>query len=252
MFFESEAFSFNIVGVIHLCQKKVDVSNSARNFNALSFRYHADTVLKTEKQKCDVRDNFVSFVPAGLDYRRISKGEELIAVHFQSAGGKFGDIECFEARDPETLARLFREMMELWERQEMGYKFRCSAILYEIFAECYAQNHREDEPASKIQPSVDYINQNYRNSSLTVEEIARRSFMSEVYFRRLFKAEYGVSPQRYIINMRIRYAAELILSGYYSLCETAYMSGYNDYKYFSTEFKRMMGVSPSEYAGKKG
>ena len=71
--------------------------------------------------------------------------------------------------------------------------------------------------------------------------------MSEVYFRKLFKEEYGISPQKYIINLRMQYAKGLISTGYYSLNEVAYMSGYTDYKYFSVEFKKSMGVSPSEY-----
>ena len=71
--------------------------------------------------------------------------------------------------------------------------------------------------------------------------------MSEVYFRKLFKEEYGVSPQKYIIDLRIQNAVGLISTGYYSLKEVAYMSGYSDYKYFSVEFKKKMGISPSEY-----
>ena len=61
------------------------------------------------------------------------------------------------------------------------------------------------------------------------------------------KEEYGISPQKYIINLRIQNAVGLISAGYYSLKEIAYMSGYNDYKYFSVEFKKNMGVTPSEY-----
>lgn len=88
---------------------------------------------------------------------------------------------------------------------------------------------------------------NYKKSDLSIKEIADKSFMSEVYFRRLFKEEYGISLQKYIINLRIQNALGLISTGYYSLKEIAYISGYNDYKYFSVEFKKNMGVSPSEY-----
>ena len=84
-------------------------------------------------------------------------------------------------------------------------------------------------------------------TTLTIADVAKRSFMSEVYFRKLFREEYGTSPQKYIVNLRIQNAAGLISTGYYSLKEVALMSGYNDYKYFSVEFKRIMGASPSEY-----
>ena len=71
--------------------------------------------------------------------------------------------------------------------------------------------------------------------------------MSEVYFRKLFKSELGISPKKYIIKLRIQKAVSLINTGYYSLKEVAEMCGYTDYKYFSVEFKGAVGCSPSEY-----
>ena len=71
--------------------------------------------------------------------------------------------------------------------------------------------------------------------------------MSEVYFRRLFNLEFGTSPQKYIVHLRILHAKGLISTGYHTLKEVAYLSGYTDYKYFSVEFKKKVGVSPSEY-----
>ena len=51
----------------------------------------------------------------------------------------------------------------------------------------------------------------------------------------------------YIRNMRIKYAAELISSGLYSVTDAAMMSGFNDVAYFSREFKKVLGVTPRDY-----
>ena len=56
-----------------------------------------------------------------------------------------------------------------------------------------------------------------------------------------------MAPQAYLIGLRISRAVTLMSGGYYSIKEVANLSGYRDYKYFSTEFKRMKGISPSEY-----
>ena len=87
----------------------------------------------------------------------------------------------------------------------------------------------------------------YSDCNLSVSEVAAQSFISEVYFRKLFKSEYGVSPQKYITGIRIQNAVYLISTGYYSLKEIALMTGFTDYKYFSTVFKKQLGVSPSKY-----
>lgn len=247
MFFEKEILSFNILDVLEIKQKNVNMLNQGRNFNALSFRFRSDTIIRTEKNEYHMKDNFLSYVPARLNYSRDSRTEDLIAIHFDTASYNTKSIEYFIPNDPSTFSKLFREILNVWNKKDLGYKYRCSAVLYEIFAECYKQNYVSKAQNSKIRSSVDYLLKSYKKSNLTIKEIADKSFISEVYFRNLFKKEYGVSPQKYIIELRIQYAVGLISSGYYSLKEIACMSGYSDYKYFSAEFKRVMGVSPSEY-----
>lgn len=248
MFFENEILSFNILDVFELKQKNINTFNTGRNFSALSFRFCADTYLKTKKGEYHLQDNFVSYVPSRLDYSRVANIDELIVIHFDTINYHTDNIEFFTPKDPDILSQMFREILECWNKKEIGYKYCCSAILYRILAECHTQNFRPMHQNSKIQKSVDYIQKNYKSKDLTIQKIAEQSFMSEVYFRKLFKAEYSISPQKYIIKLRLQNAIGLISTGYYSLKEVADMSGYNDYKYFSVEFKKQVGVSPSEYS----
>ena len=247
MFFENEVFSFSILDVIEIKQENINITNAGRNFNAISFRIHSDTYLKTDTEKHYLTDNFMSYVPARLDYSRTSKVDELIVVHFDTSSYHTRKIESFLPSNPTVFFTLFRKILDCWNKKEIGYRHKCSAILCEIFAECYIQNFRPKKTNSKIEPSLEYLHENYKKCDLTIGEIASRSFMSEVYFRKIFKSEYGTSPQKYIINLRIQNAAGMISAGYYSLKDIAYMSGYSDYKYFTTEFKKVMGISPSEY-----
>lgn len=247
MFFEKDLLVFNIIDVLELKQQNVNVFNSRRNFNALSFRFCSDAVLITKTEKYSMKDNYVSYFPARLDYTRVATMDNMIVVHFDTINYNTKNIEFFVPSNPGVLSKLFREIFDVWNKKELGYKFKCSAILYEIFAECYTQNYVSKSQNPKIRNSVEYLFKNYKKSDLSIKEIADKSFISEVYFRKLFKEEYGISPQKYIINLRIQNAVGLISAGYYSLKEIAYMSGYNDYKYFSVEFKKSMGISPSEY-----
>ena len=67
------------------------------------------------------------------------------------------------------------------------------------------------------------------------------------YFRKLFKSFYGISPLKYINNLKITHAKELLASGMYSVTEAALQSGYIDMSYFSREFKKASGNSPKYY-----
>ena len=102
---------------------------------------------------------------------------------------------------------------------------------------------------TKIADSVKYINQNLYSSNLSLSEAEKKSFVSYTYFGKLFRKEFGISPKEYVIRKRIEYATSLILAGDCSLKEVAIYSGYNDYKLFFMEFKRLTGQIPSEYSG---
>ena len=248
MFFEKETLSLNIHDVLELRQTDVNTVNTGRNFGALSFRFRSDACIESDNGEWRMADNYVAYFPERLNYKRVASLDELIVVHFDTSDYFTDSVECFEAQNPEKMARLFTSLLEIWNGREVGYKHKCTAVLYEILAECYVENFKTRHKGSKIRASVDYLQAHFNDAKLSIAEIAKQSFMSEVHFRRLFKEEYGLSPQKYIVNLRIQNAVGLISSGYYSLKEIAFMSGYTDYKYFTTEFKRALGVSPSKYS----
>ena len=193
-----------------------------------------------------MQDNTVFFVPANLDYDRQAEVDDLIVIHFDLANYCEKKMESFNPQNPEKLKKLFETVLLKWNEKETGYKYVCAAVFCEILKICYEENYKK-EAFSKIKASYKYMVENFKNPAVSIKEISEKSFISEVYFRKLFKKEYGVSPQKYLINLRIQNAVGLISTGYYSLKEVSALSGYTDYKYFSVEFKKQMGVSPSEY-----
>lgn len=154
MFYENEILTFNILDVLKLEQNNVNMFNSGRNFNALSFRFKADTILRTETEEHCLKDNHVCYVPARLDYSRRASTDELIVIHFDTMNYSTQSIESFMPANPSVIEKLFGRIWECWIKKECGYKYKCSAILYEIFAECYAQNFVPRPQTSKIQNSV--------------------------------------------------------------------------------------------------
>ena len=64
MIFSTENLSFELIDVLYIKQERVSMFNTGRNFDALTFRIHADARLKTETQDVRLSDGSVSFVPA--------------------------------------------------------------------------------------------------------------------------------------------------------------------------------------------
>ena len=250
MFFDKETVAFEILDVFRVRQKEFNGHNKARPFDALSMRFAASTVIRTGQGAHALTDNAVTFFPAGMDYRRESKGDDLIVVHFNAFHHRGTDVESFTPAEPMAYQALFCELLRIWRGRETGYKHRASAVLYEILAACYAECGERHGQEDRIGAGVRYLDRQYTEHTLSLQTAAELCFMSEVYFRRLFKLRYGISPKQYITEKRMRHAAALMATGYYSLQEVADACGYGDYKHFSVTFKKQMGISPSDYDGK--
>ena len=92
-----------------------------------------------------------------------------------------------------------------------------------------------------------FMEEHMGNSELVVDDFADKLSMSRSLFYRKLKTITGLSPIDFIREIRFKRAAQLIENGSYNFSEIAYMTGFNDPKYFSKSFKKHMGVTPSEY-----
>lgn len=98
-----------------------------------------------------------------------------------------------------------------------------------------------------VEKAIAYVNEHYCEK-ITLTGIAQMVGVSSSYFSTMFSRLTGENLIAYITRLRIEKAAELIRSDSFSLTETAFMVGYEDYAYFSRIFRKAMGVSPRDYA----
>lgn len=94
------------------------------------------------------------------------------------------------------------------------------------------------------------IEENIGNGNLVVEELATELAVSRSVFFRKLKGLTGLAPVEFIKEMRVKKAAELILSTDNNMSQIAYIVGFNDSRYFSKCFKAHFGMTPTEYRAK--
>lgn len=95
-----------------------------------------------------------------------------------------------------------------------------------------------------------YIAQNYCNASLSVKDISDYAHLSVSYLCTFFKNETGTTLNQYITEYRIQKAKQLLADPRNKISEISDMVGYNDGNYFGKSFKKLVGLSPSEYREK--
>ena len=98
--------------------------------------------------------------------------------------------------------------------------------------------------------SIEYINKNFKEKNITLEELSKASKLSKFYFLKLFDKVIGATPTYYINQVRCDYAKQLLLRGA-SVTDAAFSSGFNSLSNFEKQFKLHKGVPPSNFAKKR-
>ncbi|PIB30414.1 hypothetical protein BFP77_04570 [Maribacter sp. 4U21] len=95
---------------------------------------------------------------------------------------------------------------------------------------------------------IEVIESNISDSGFGVEELANKMNLSTSHLYRRLKKLTGQVPNAYLRNFRLQRAAELLKNNTdYTVAEVMYQIGIESNSYFSTSFKKLHGVSPSDY-----
>lgn len=122
---------------------------------------------------------------------------------------------------------------------------------YEFLAEFASKTvtlkgKNEGKYSDNLNKVIDYIHKNYYRD-LSVTEICEKFGFERSTLYRMFKRQFGVSAQEYILIYRLEVADNCITHTSMSFKTIAVECGFNSYAHFSGSFKRYKGFSPKEY-----
>ena len=102
----------------------------------------------------------------------------------------------------------------------------------------------------KIAPAMDTIHSDFLKREFSLSELASICKMGESYFQKLFKEIYGISPKKYIIQLKINHACDLLRLERYTVTQIAELCNFSDVYFFSRQFKEYMGITPTQFIKK--
>lgn len=159
------------------------------------------------------------------------------------------DRPVFKVNIHEDLVNLYSEAIDAAVNQESGFQQILAGIVDRLLglAYFYDRNYqfKESDAANKISQAKVMIYDHYM--SISPEEVAASLCLSYSSFRKTFKEYTGFSPARFINEVRMSKAKELLTNTTLSIKEVAYHVGYNNHDYFFTAFRHMTGQTPAEY-----
>lgn len=234
--------------------------NSRRDYY-LMYIYQGELEMDIDGQALTVRAGSLVIFPPGYEYRYTKKShDELIYywVHFTGFGAQALLDSCglcvkfvFFTGSSSEIADCFRQLFNNFIYRDGCFEVATAALVPTICVllrrkiNCGTSLHTASL-TQKIQKSLDYIHRHYSDPT-PISFLADIEHLSISRYCAVFKKCTGVSPQTFLINLRMEMATELILGTDLSLKQIAKTVGYDDQLYFSRLFKLRKGVSPKQY-----
>jgi len=190
----------------------------------------------------------------------------VLTVHFSYAQVSFNDSKwaikgevkmlplhpALELQDYYHIEDIFKKLVESWNAKLPGYEFITKTWLHQLLIAIFQNARKQNQNYStslKVEKIIEYMHQNI-NNRVTLTELSEMVHLSSFYLSRAFRNTTGYSVIEYFNKMKIDKAKELIIEGDKKVKEVAQALGFTDEFYFSRIFKKIEGISPSEFYSK--
>jgi AraC family L-rhamnose operon transcriptional activator RhaR/AraC family L-rhamnose operon regulatory protein RhaS len=131
-----------------------------------------------------------------------------------------------------------------------GFKFMAMASFMQIvgyLSRCYARAKNSDSRALlRIGAAIGHLESNYPEP-INLDQLAEIAHMSNRNFVRSFQAALGSSPIAYLIQLRVNRGTVLLRTTDLNVTEVAFQVGFSDSNYFARQFRKLLGLTPSQY-----
>lgn len=209
----------------------------------------------------------ISFLKKDLRQALVQQDKEKVNNVFEELSALFTEFHPAREQVVNACANLYYFFLSYVEedaliKEEMPYP----SVVMEILLECFTLKahtrwllkfgswvgntmenfHRGSKTDKIVEAAKEYVRENY-GEKLTLAAIASKIGISQGYLSSVFKKQTGGNLNDYINQMKIEKAKELLEKHEYMMYEISDMLGFENPYYFSKVFKKLTGITPSEY-----
>ena len=209
----------------------------------------------------------ISFLKKDLRQALVQQDKEKVNSVFEELSELFTEFNPAREQVVNACANLYYFFLSYVEedaliKEEMPYP----SVVMEILLECFTLKahtrwllkfgswvgntmenfHRGSKTDKIVEAAKEYVRENY-GEKLTLAAIASKIGISQGYLSSVFKKQTGGNLNDYINQMKIEKAKELLEKHEYMMYEISDMLGFENPYYFSKVFKKLTGITPSEY-----
>lgn len=165
-----------------------------------------------------------------------------------------GGHPCFHPDNLSEFEALLQNLYEIassdnYVKDMMIYEKLISLLTLLMKESWHPENTKSYSNAHKrqnLQNVKDYLDLNYM-TKITLDDLAGQFFINKFYLTRIFKEQFGISINNYLLQIRITHAKQLLRFTDMSIESIGTECGMSDPNYFSRIFKKIEGTTPGEF-----
>lgn len=169
---------------------------------------------------------------------------------YVSRGGR----PVFHPADEKKYQSLHDELFAIAASDDYIRDMKLNAGLSQLLVYIMEESWNPDETVGEqkkhnLLPIKEYLDEHYAQK-ISLDELAERFGISKFYLTRVFKEQYGVSVNNYLLQTRITKAKNMLRFTDEKIETIGHACGLGEANYFSRMFRQAEGISPSEYRQK--
>lgn len=149
---------------------------------------------------------------------------------------------------PEMLQMMYEEFLSENVKKDRSLDYMFRLILLKVSE--LSGRKRELQRVTRYEEMLEALrSQIYLEPAYdwSVSESAMKNGLSTTYFQKLYKKKFGCTFGQDVMTGRLEHAKHLLLTSHYSVKEIAMLCGYNSETFFMKQFKKKLGITPSQY-----
>ena len=233
--------------------------NKDRTRNGILMLHGCNGVLRLKNGEfINIKKDEIIYIPCGMRYRlRLIECEKPCYVYIIDYRMRDADGEVIKCSDniiklpPNLIGSYISNFNRIYDNMyhtPVFYSKRYAALysfISDVILACRNDSH-DGIRFMNIAKAVTYMEQNYI-MPLSNKYLADMCSVSQDCFIRTFKKFYDTTPKKYILNLKINRAKEMLDDNQKTVSEISYDLGFESPTYFSNLFKKKVGVTPSQY-----
>jgi len=237
------------------------------DFHFILFLGNAPLIRINDKEYCVKKGDLIMIqpwdgvygVPCGMKkyskYLHIAvKKEFFTEIAAEAAMGKQFEFKRIVGNYSSHLLNLIgefqSEMMNYGEAYPLMIRSLSTLIVYQLIRDLQTEQIKSTAKISQdnnyIRKAISVMEEHYQ-TNISINEICDLIYLSPYHFKRIFKEHTGRTPHRYLLDIRLNKAKELLSKNEKTIEEISRMCGFVNAGHFAVAFKRGTTLSPSEY-----